>query len=225
MGQDLNDYHKYVIQDGRHIGDYEAMWRDCPDPWRIEELGVRLDMLAALLLLGRLPAVEKVLDGGAGSGLFTLEAARRLKERSPDFTLVVSDISPAALAKAEARLREADLGLSLHFRPFDLRLLGSPQCPWPDDGFDLIILAQVLWGVADFLEGLFPALSKKLAPGGHLLMSQHFFQPGLQKYAADKVTCPERLVELAGEAGFELRHSLETDRHVNHHWAGLWISS
>ncbi|MDR2456001.1 MAG: class I SAM-dependent methyltransferase [Deltaproteobacteria bacterium] len=225
MGQDLNDYHKYVIQDGRHIGDYETMWRECPDPWRIEELGVRLDMLAALLLLGRVPAVEKVLDGGAGSGLFTLEAARRLKERSPGFTLVVSDISPAALAKAETRLREADLGLSLHFRPFDLRLLGSRQCPWPANSFDLIILAQVLWGVADFLEGLFPALGQMLAPGGHLLMSQHFFQPGLQKYAADKVTCPERLIELAGEAGFELRHSLETDRHVNHHWAGLWISS
>ena len=132
MGQDINDYHKYVIRDGIHVGDYETMWRECPDPWKIDELGVRLDMSAALLLLGRVPAVEMVLDGGAGSGLFTLEAARRLKERSPDFTLVVSDISPTALAKAEIRLREADLGLNLQFRPFDLRLLGSPACPWPE---------------------------------------------------------------------------------------------
>ena len=57
MGQDLNDYRKYVILDGRHVGDYEGAWRHCPDPWRIEELGVRLDMSAALLLLGLVPAV------------------------------------------------------------------------------------------------------------------------------------------------------------------------
>jgi SAM-dependent methyltransferase len=225
MGQDFNDYHKYVIRDGRHVGDYETMWRECPDPWRIEELGVRLDMSAALLLLGRIPAVENVLDGGAGSGLFTLEAARRLKEKFPSFSLVVSDISPTALAKAETRLREASLGLDLHFQPFDLRLLGSPKCPWPDNCFDLVILAQILWGVAENLETLFHSLSRKLAPGGHLLMSQHFFQPGLQKYAADKITGPEKLVELARKAGFELRHTLETDRLANHHWAGLWTSS
>lgn len=225
MGQDLNDYNKYVIQNGRHIGEYESMWQNCPDPWHIEELGVRLDMSAALLLLGRVPVVESVLDGGSGSGLFTLEAARRLKERSSSFSLVVSDISPTALAKAKIRLQEADLGLNLQFQPFDLRRLGAPECPWPDNGFDLVILAQVLWGVADNLEGLFPALSRKLAPGGHLLMSQHFFQPGIQRYAADKVTCPERLVELSAEAGFELQHTLETDRLSNHHWAGLWTSS
>jgi SAM-dependent methyltransferase len=225
MGQDLNDYHKYVIMDGRHVGDYETMWRECPDPWKIEALGVRLDMSAALLLLDMVPAVERVLDGGAGSGLFTLEAARRLKERSPAFSLVVSDISPTALAKAAARLRKGSLGLDLHFQPFDLRELGGPGCPWPENRFDLIILAQVLWGVADSLESLFPSLGRKLAPGGHLLLSQHFFQPGTQKYAADKITGPEKLIELAGKAGFELHHSLETDRHANHHWAGLWTSS
>jgi SAM-dependent methyltransferase len=225
MGQDINDYRKYVIDNGRHVGDYEGVWRDCPDPWRIEELGVRLDMSAALLLLSRVPSVELALDAGAGSGLFTLEAARRLKERSPSFTLVVSDISPTALGKAERRLKDADLGLSLLFRPFDLRLLGDSACPWPDGHFDLIIMAQVLWGVVESLESLFPAIARKLAPGGHLMMSQHFFQPGQQSYASEKITGPGVLMELAGQAGFELRHTLETDRQKNHHWAGLWISS
>ncbi|MDR2612608.1 MAG: hypothetical protein LBG06_07250, partial [Deltaproteobacteria bacterium] len=72
-------YRDYFISGGRHVGDYEGMYRDCEDPWRIEELGLRLDMKAALLLLEAFPPAGRgpggalrALDAGAGAGLFSL---------------------------------------------------------------------------------------------------------------------------------------------------------
>ncbi len=29
----MNDYHKYVINDGKFVGDFENMYKDCDDPW------------------------------------------------------------------------------------------------------------------------------------------------------------------------------------------------
>jgi SAM-dependent methyltransferase len=217
---------KYFIVDGRHVGDYEGMWSACPDPWRIEELGVRLDMRAALLLLDDLPpGLRRVLDAGAGSGLFTLELAKKLLPLSPDLLLTVSDIAPSALARAGPRLAAALPGLGFELAAFDLRLLGSASSPWPDGHFDLIVLAQVLWGLIENIGGLFPSLARKLAPGGRLLMSQHFLRPGEQTYAAGVVDGPAEVEALAGAAGFSLLHTLETDRGVNHHWAALWKPS
>ena len=31
------DYHDYVIKDGRFIGAFEEMYRNCPDPWHQDE--------------------------------------------------------------------------------------------------------------------------------------------------------------------------------------------
>jgi SAM-dependent methyltransferase len=86
-GPGSKDCRDYFISGGVHIGDYEGMYRDCEDPWRIEELGVRLDMKAALLLLENfLPALASdplnVLDAGAGAGLFSLALYERLKKIS-----------------------------------------------------------------------------------------------------------------------------------------------
>jgi SAM-dependent methyltransferase len=229
-----SDCQKYFIVDGRHVGDYEGMWRDCPDPWRIEELGLRLDMRAALLLLepppdggpGRAAGAPKtplsVLDAGAGSGLFTLELAKRLAELGHEPRLVVSDIAPAALARAGPRLAAALPDLDFHLAPFDLRRLGEAGCPWPDGSFDLIVLAQVLWGLIEGIDSLFPALARKLARGGRLLMSQHFPLPGRQSYAADVADGPAKIQAMAAAAGLDLLHTLETDRGTNHHWAALW---
>ena len=100
------DYRDYFIVDGRHVGDYEGMYLNAEDPWSIEKLGVRLDMRAALLLLDSLPEPPaRALDLGAGAGLFSLEIWRALLKRNPGASLVLSDVSPAALALAETRFR------------------------------------------------------------------------------------------------------------------------
>jgi SAM-dependent methyltransferase len=222
-----NDYGKYFIVDGKHVGDYEGMYRDCQDPWNIEELGFRLDMKAALLLVDLLPfKALSVLDAGAGAGLLSLELVNLLAKTRPGSTFTLSDISLAALDRAKNRIAgsypnfSGPNGETISFIPFDLRKVDAPECPWPDDSFDLIFLGQVLWGLVENVDGLFPGLKRKIKKGGHLIMSQHFPEPQNQTYAKD-LDC--RLVaKLAGLAGFNLMRTLETDRMTNHHWAALW---
>jgi SAM-dependent methyltransferase len=120
------------------VGDYEGMYRDCPDPWRIEELGLRLDMRAALLLLDSFPPVARgqggavrALDAGAGAGLFSLEVYEALNRRYPAVEMTLNDISPTALAKARARF-VANAILPPEILAYDLRrLAGNPASGSP----------------------------------------------------------------------------------------------
>ena len=208
------DYHYYFLVDGRHIGRYEEMYQDCADPWRIEELGPRLDMRAALLLLeGRLGPVRRFLDLGAGLGLFTGLLAETIWRVNPEARGLVTDIAPTAVARAARRLTDP----RLEFQAADARALP----PWPEQSFDLAVLAQVLWGLLENLDRALAGLVRLLSPGGLMLVSQHFPGPGSQNYGADLVAGPEDLADRLETSGLELLDTLETNRAVNHHWAAL----
>ncbi|MDR1395703.1 MAG: class I SAM-dependent methyltransferase [Deltaproteobacteria bacterium] len=233
-----NDYEKYFIVNGVHIGEYEAMYRNCRDPWRIEEMGVRLDMKAALLLLDSLDGpLSRVLDAGAGNGLFTEQVCRRLWAENSQCAVTVSDISTTALTLAASRLSgpgsrlrtdphkepvPPPRGTRLDYVAFDLRWTNSDLCPWPADHFDLIILSQVLWGLLENLGQCLEGLARMTRRNGYILVSQHFPQPGDQEYGLGLVEGPEDMSLFLRQSGYRLIHSLETDRTANFHWASLW---
>jgi len=209
------DYHDYFLVDGRHIGRYEEMYQDCADPWRIEELGPRLDMRAALLLLeGRLDRVRRFLDTGTGLGLFTGLLAETIWRVNPEARGLVTDIAPTAVARSQRRLADP----RLEFKAFDAR---DPGPLWPAGSFDLVVLAQVLWGLLENLDGALAGLVRLLPTEGLMLVSQHFPGPGRQNYGADLVAAPEDLAARLAAAGLEILDTLETNRAVNHHWAAL----
>ena len=211
------DYHDYFIAAGRHVGRYEEMYQNCPDPWRIEELGVRLDMRAALLLLeGRLTPVRRFLDVGAGLGLFTGLLAETIWRVNPEARGVVTDIAPSAVDLARRRLADA----RLTFQTADARELEREPL-WPPGGFDLVVLAQALWGLLENLGGALAALTALLPPGGLMLVSQHFPGADRQGYGAEVVASPEDLAGYLQASGLEILATLETNRAVNHHWAAL----
>ena len=211
------DYHRYFIQDGRHVGRYEEMYLNCPDPWHIESLGVRLDMKAALLLLaGQERSVNRFLDLGAGLGLFTGLLTEALWRENPAARGTVTDISPSAVGRAAKRLADP----RLDFRALDARSL--PESPaFPPETFDLVVMAQVLWGLLENLDEVLAALAGLLKPGGRLLVSQHFPGAERQSYGADIVSSPEDLARRLDRAGLAVVNTLETNRAANHHWAAL----
>ena len=211
------DYHDYFIKDGRHIGLYDEMYKSCPDPWQIEELGLRLDMRAAMLLLsGRMKAVGRFLDIGCGLGLFTGLLAETIWRENPKAHGLITDISPTAVEKAESRLADH----RLTFLPLDVRDLAAKQV-LPAKNFDLIVLGQVLWGMLEKIDQTLPALASLLTDGGLLLISQHFPGPGNQTYGAEVVSSPDDITRRLDTAGFKVLDTLETNRAVNHHWAAL----
>lgn len=210
-------YHEYFIQNGQHIGRYEDMYQNCPDPWRIEELGPRLDMRAALLLLsGYEGSVQRFLDVGAGLGLFSGLLAEAIWRKNPHARGVITDISATAARGAEARLADA----RLEFRALDIRDAGV-ALEFPPASFNLVVMAQVLWGVLENLPGTLRSLAGLLPKGGLFLLSQHF--PANQSYGADIVSCPDDLANYLHRAGFGIVNTLETNRAANHHWAALAV--
>lgn len=211
-------YHDYFIQNGRHIGRYEDMYATCPDPWRIEELGPRLDMEAALLLLrGHEKKIRRFLDVGAGLGLFSGLLCERIWRENPVARGLITDISATAVAGAEKRLSDPRLA----FQSLDIRGLAA-QPVFPAESFDLVVMAQVLWGILENLAETLGQVAALLPRGGLFLISQHF--PGSkQGYGADIVARPDDLAAFLSLAGFTVLNTLETNRAVNHHWAALAV--
>jgi SAM-dependent methyltransferase len=211
-------YHEYFIQNGQHIGRYEEMYANCPDPWRIEELGPRLDMEAALLLLrGHEKKVRRFLDIGAGLGLFSGLLCERIFGGNPDACGLITDISSTAIAGAEKRLKDP----RLTFQSLDIRSLAARPV-FPPASFDLLVMAQVLWGVLENLAETLGQLATLLPRGGLFLISQHF--PGQsQGYGADIVKNPDDLAVFLRRTGFTVQNTLETNRANNHHWAALAV--
>ncbi|MDR2459176.1 MAG: class I SAM-dependent methyltransferase [Deltaproteobacteria bacterium] len=243
-----NSYADYFIKDGKHLGLYEEMYAKCPDPWRIEELGLRLDMQAALLLLGSSKGpFPRVLDLGAGAGFFSLavieellkaqlmaesEAPSAEEGTSSKPTSIIEyflvDMSQTALNKALEKISSALQSkgkmplLKLKAIPLDLReldLRAKEEKLLLPSSFDLVILAQTLWGILENLENTLIAINRLLAPQGSFLISQHF--PKDQKYGKDILKSPEELIDYLLKTGFSPLRTIETDRNTNHHFAVL----
>ena len=203
------DYHDYFIKDGRFIGRFEEMYQNVDDPWHIDRLGRRIDMDAALLLVesANRPC-RRVLDAGCGKGLFT-----SLLHQKTQAHIWACDVSATAVAQARDRYKSPDI----EFFTFDLNR--PDALPFDPGFFDLIAMAQTMWCVLPALEEIFKVFARLLRPGGTLLLSQHFLQPGQQKYGADIMAGPEDLIRLVEKAGFQIKATLETDRLTNHHLA------
>ena len=211
------DYHDYFIKDGRHIGRYEEMYRECPDPWNIEKLGLRLDMqAAALLLVGYERRVKRFLDVGAGLGFFTEFLARNIWQANPEARGLVTDISSEAVKRATEKLNDP----RLEFQALDVRTLARYPI-LPPAGFDLVVLAQVLWGLLENLNETLAALAALLPPNGLMLVSQHFPGTERQTYGRETVSSPQDLAYCLKAAGLTVINTLETNRLVNHHWAAI----
>ncbi|MDR2353638.1 MAG: class I SAM-dependent methyltransferase [Deltaproteobacteria bacterium] len=226
LGSPSQDYHDYFIVDGRHIGDYEGMYQNTPDPWNIEQLGVRLDMEAALLLLKKLPfKPQRVLDAGAGSGFMSSLIFPLLLDLNPSLHYTLNDISDTALHLANTRFQNQfpDLSNNYSQKALDLRELKPQSLPWAEGSFDLIILCQVLWGILENLEQTLEAFFSLLRSPGCLLISQHFPGKANQSYGAERVSGPQDLSQILMALGFTFLNSLATDQEINHHWASLWI--
>lgn len=208
---DSGDYHDYFIKDGRFIGEFEQMYKNVEDPWHIDQLGQRLDMSSALTLLRHFgQRFERVLDVGCGTGLFSSLVSDAVGGR-----MWASDVSATAVEKARARYA----GKPIEFFPFDLRK--ASDLPFPPQTFDLVVMAQVVWCVLPELDDVLAALRKLLAPGGAFLVSQHFLQPGQQRYGNDVLETPKQFLAILDRAGFDVAATVETTRFTNHHVALL----
>lgn len=139
---------------------FEALYDRDPDPWQFETSDYERGRYAATLASLSRPHYRFALEVGCSIGVLTAQLAPRC-----DWLLAI-DVAEAALAQARARLHHQS---NVHFacRTFP----GEVQADAPIDGFDLILLSEVLY----YFDGAALARAARVtraiaAPGADILL-------------------------------------------------------
>jgi SAM-dependent methyltransferase len=134
-----------------------------PDPWKFAQRWYERRRYE--VVLAALPQEKYVnaFEPGCSIGELTYRLATRCKR------LLAVDFSPAAVSRARRRVQM--------FKHVEVRLATLPE-QWPDDSFDLVVLAELLYYLsATDLTRLLDRLAKCLQPGGHVV-AVHCWQAG-----------------------------------------------
>jgi len=139
--------------------DFEAKYRDNPDPWYTWTSPFEAHKRRMLLAACGPGRHGRVLELACGSGATTAALAKRA------LRLDAVDSSPSALAAAAERLGEAS----------NVRLLwallpaGMPRGP-----YDLIVVSELAYYLSPrSLDRLCTGIARALAPGGRLVLLHH----------------------------------------------------
>lgn len=113
---------------------FDALYDRDPDPWRFETSAYERGKYAATVAALSRPHYRFGLEVGCSIGVLTSELAPRCDR------LLGIDVAEAALARARARLQHRP-NVRFACRAFP----GEVQAEAPQDGFDLIMLSEVLY--------------------------------------------------------------------------------
>lgn len=116
---------------------------------------------------------SRVLEVGCGSGLFSVEVARRI----PDGHLELFDLQKEMLDKARSKIEAAGLAKVVGYTQGDARELALPAA-----GFDVAFLVAVLGEVPE-PEKCLRALRRVLRPGGLLSITEHLPDPDFSRFS------------------------------------------
>jgi ubiquinone/menaquinone biosynthesis C-methylase UbiE len=154
----------------------------------ILELPMRRLLITPSQLADRLHLTKdaRVLEVGCGSGLFSVEVARRL----PRGHLELFDLQQEMLDKARRKIEAAGLERIVGYTRGDARRLALATT-----GFDVAFLVAVLGEIPEPQRCL-RALHRVLRPGGLLSITEHLPDPDFSRFS--------RLRALVEAEGFEL---------------------
>lgn len=195
------DYHDFVIKDGKFVGDFEGMYKAVDDPWEqsTREL-MRTEKAIAIHLLAKYNR-KKIVEVGCGKGDFTA------KIHQNGFDVTGIDIAPTAISKARAKYPE------IRFEVGDILDFGIYEKIKPD----CIILAEISWYVLEKLER-FLDFYKRL-DNVYLVHLLNIYPKNVQKYGVDYFTTLDEIMRF-----FSLRYmeygfaALDSDNGCQRTW-------
>ncbi len=181
------NYQDYVISNGKFIGDFEAMYENCEDPWHQSEPDHIFDSRRqiAINFCNRLRSkysISKVVELGCGFGHLT-ESLRK-----NNFDVIGTDVSKTAIDKASNLYSDAQFK-QLNFNDFDELFSLKPN---------ILIMAEITWYILEDLDEFLIRLkqySKQSKTPVFLIHLLATYEPGVQKYGADKFTNLEEIIK------------------------------
>ena len=190
-----NDYHDYVIKDGRLVGNFEKMYQECDDPWnQSKDLVASYSKMSCICSLANLK-LKDVLEVGCGFGYYTDLMSRML----PDTTITGLDISKTAVEKARSLFPKIQF-LKGNISGNDFQWGGVYR-------YDGMIFAEVMW----FLLKDFDMIRRRLREnfsGKYLLINQTFYYEG-QQYGQDSFTTQDEMIDYVA---FPVVYKIREDR-------------
>jgi SAM-dependent methyltransferase len=179
-----NNYHDYVIKDGKFIGKFEEMYRDCIDPWE-QSIGANTLLSSRKLetvLNIRRYKILSVVEFGCGFGFYT-----NMLFKNTTSKILGVDIAETAIKKASGLFPE------LNFACDSVQNISAYKT------YDAILFADVTWYILDDLDYIFDKMIE-YCYGKYFLHNLVFYQ-GTQKYGREYFT---NLEEFIGYVPFKL---------------------
>lgn len=172
----MGDYHDYVIKDGKYIGDFENMYKDCKDPWMQSLQPNKYSRISGILHIKNFN-IKSVLECGSGLGYYTNWINKETNTKIKGI-----DISKEAITKAKKKFPKLDFGV------YDVTkdLVEFKE-------FDCIMLSEILWYILPELNLVISAL-KEHFEGKYLIINQVFYK-GTQKYGNEYFTTLDELID------------------------------
>ena len=170
-----NEYHDYVIKDGKLIGDFEKMYNDCIDPWNQSKQPNKYARLSGIQHIKNFE-VKSILECGCGLGYY----ANWIK-RETGITPQSIDLSETAIQKAKQLFPE------LNFQVADV---AEDLSKFQEN--EMVLFSEILWYILPSLDTILYDLSTHFK--GRFLMINQVFYKGTQKYGNDYFTSLREMI-------------------------------
>jgi SAM-dependent methyltransferase len=181
------NYQDYVISNGKLVGDFEGMYENFDDPWHQSAQDHIFDSRRQIAInyCNRIRSkygVSRVVELGCGFGHLT-ESLRK-----NGFDALGTDISKTAIKKASNLYPESSFK-QLSFNDFDNLFSLKPS---------ILIMAEITWYILDDLDQFLVRLNEYAKQSQEPVFLIHLlatYEPGVQKYGADKFTNLEEIIK------------------------------
>jgi len=171
------DYHDYVIKDGKMVGRFEEMYRNCENPWPETE-----DDLDFLPTSSRTPVIinhygyKRIFSVGSGKGMHL----NWLLKKCPQIKAEGCEVSPTAVEICRK-----------NFPKINTHVMDVAEFPKHDFDFDLILIRETIWYFLDHWQSFCNHLKEKYK-GRHIIVELSFYDN--QSYGTNFFDGPDEFV-------------------------------
>lgn len=171
-----NNYHKYVIKDGKFIGDFETMYQNCTDPWnQLEEAEISYVRASTCISIKKY-GLDSVMELGCGLGKTT-----NYIKKNTGIDIIGVDISETAVEKAKNMYPDID------FRVDNVLNISKSA-----ENINYLF-AEIMWYILDDLDEIIQNVSMKCR-GNYVMINQTFYPKGCQSYGTEYFSTVDEMI-------------------------------
>lgn len=155
------DYHKYVFDSGKLIGDFENMYKNSEEtPWHQDNIKAFPDIEISKTILGIVAPFNSLLDVGCGLGYYLNDISQFVENKDNVYGI---DISKTAIENARKL-----------FPDFNYSVCNLIEPMKGIQSVDVVVIRGFFWYVFNHMKNIVQNVNKLVNKDGYLLIHQNF---------------------------------------------------